>query len=199
METKVEMVQLGVAIKSLNEAGLASFKVKVVGVSNEEKVKQFLMAVETIKPEDEGKTPDIVGDVFNSLRDEEDAGTLIIAGRTEVASAEVGEAGKQEEGKTEEGSETQEEIDTVGKPEEKPEKKTKEKKEKLPKKEKESKRKTKSRYQLTAEIIKGSPQITLEELIKKSNEDYISLGGENNLSVATLVSGRVFLVAKVLL
>jgi hypothetical protein len=82
METKVEKTQLLVAAKSLNESGLASFKVKVVAVSNEEMYKQFLNAVETIAPENEEKIPDIVGDVFNSLRDEEDAGTLILEGRT---------------------------------------------------------------------------------------------------------------------
>lgn len=130
METKVEKVQIVTAAKSLNESGLAASKVKVVGVSNEEMVKQFLFAVESIKPEDEEKIPDIVGDVFNSLRDEEDAGTLVIAGRTAPSGLEVEEVdGVAEEGEPGVEGATQEKINAESKTEEKPEKtkKTKEK------------------------------------------------------------------------
>jgi hypothetical protein len=73
---EIEKAKVLMAAKSLNESKLAPFQIKVVAVKTEDLVKMFMAGVEGIKEEDEEKAPDIVGDVFNALRDEEDAGTL---------------------------------------------------------------------------------------------------------------------------
>lgn len=73
MEMKKEVIVA--AINLLNASGLAAFKVDAE-TDEETMVRQFMAAVESIPEAEEDNVPDEVGDVFNALRDEEDAGTL---------------------------------------------------------------------------------------------------------------------------
>lgn len=91
----MEKAKIVEAAKALNETGLAEFRVKVVGVSNNEMIKQFLMAVETVPTAKEDDIPENVGEVFNALREEEDAGTLNVRGeQAEEKAAEKADAPK---------------------------------------------------------------------------------------------------------
>jgi ribosomal protein L21 len=87
------------AAKELNETDLAKFKVKVVGVGNNELFKQFLLAVESIPKEKEDACPDSIGDVFNEMRAEEDAGTLNVRPNKKGEPNPEGEAATKEEAK----------------------------------------------------------------------------------------------------
>ena len=86
------------ASKALNGLDLATFKIKVVAVNTLEMTRQFMAAVESIPEDKEKDIPDEVGAVFNDLRDEEEAGTLVLPADPNAPepAAEEGETAEEE-------------------------------------------------------------------------------------------------------
>lgn len=76
IKMNMEKAKILEAAKALNELNLAAFNVKTVGISNEDLVRQFMAAVESVPEDKEEAISEAIGDVFNALRDEEDNKTL---------------------------------------------------------------------------------------------------------------------------
>lgn len=171
------------AAKELNETGLIETKIKTVAVKEDVLVEAFLTAIESI-PEDKTKAiPANVADVYNAIVDE-------LEGRVaEDAAAEAPEAGEDEAPEADaDGPLVKDEDLEKYADQPKPEKP---KKEKAPPKEKAAKAPKEAPYtrvDACAEVIKADPDVTVEDLAKKSNAIYVRRGGADNLKEAAWAS-----------